>query len=270
MGILIVVLACLGLSLSPLRIRLNGWKLELVQSIRPAVVSIRTETSTLPSPPFATETAPASQSQEACCFVEPILAAIIDRPPDFVDDFSTDTGWINGISDQSGLDRIVIEDGQLRIVVGGPRNATQVTNPQVAARNFVLSVDVSIEGHGEFDRGQIDWATQKNRANLLSVSTNQVWEARACDRTGCNSIYATGGSGAIVPGRPFRVIVVAWDHQFALYLNGHFLTHIDDPIRQSGMPDINLSGYSDAPTRTTVITFDNLKFWNLDNLALLP
>lgn len=268
--LLIAVLACMGLSLTPFRIQVDGWQLEVIRSVDQTAVPAQAETPTAPSTPFASKTAVKSQNQDACLFVEPILAFIVDRPPDFTDDFSTDKGWKVNTYDQSGLDRIAVEDGQLRIFIGLPSVLTHVNHPQVSANNFVLSVDAVVETPGNLNAAGVGWTTRRNEANSFIVWTDQVWETRVCDGTGCNPNYANGGSGPIVPGRPFRMMVVAWDHQFALYLNGRFLAHVDDPISQANAPSITLFAYSNALRRSAVVAFDNLKFWNLDNLTILP
>jgi tetratricopeptide (TPR) repeat protein len=210
---------------------------------------------------------PHTSVDQGRAFAEPILAAIANRKPNFEDDFSTaSAGWEIDTYDNSGLDQFAIENGQLRLFMGGPRTLTHVRHPSVRFNDFVLVVDAIIESPGSVEGPGIGWRYSAEGAHSFVVWTNHVWETRYCNSSECEPNYASGDSGEIVAGKPVQLMVVAKGNTFALYLDGQPLAYADDPSRPPGV-EISLFAHSNAAERSAIVAFDNFKIWNLADLS---
>lgn len=267
-GAIIVALLAFGWYLSSLDGRIAIVTSDAATATNTALPVTATITPVVPTLTAAADTPSAlnPQAEQARAFAEPILQAIANKPPDFKDDFSANTGWQVNDYDGSGLDQIAVENGQLRLFMGGPRDLTHVSHPAVLANDFVLVVDASLEAPGWVDAPGIGWRNTTQGAHSFVVWTDHIWETRYCDNKGCEPNYIVGDPGKIVIGEPVQMMVVAKGTAFALYLNGKPLAYVDDPNRPPGA-DITLFAHSNATKRSAVVAFDNLKFWNLDNVS---
>lgn len=168
-------------------------------------------------------------------FAEPILAAIKDRTPDFQDNFSTTIGtW------QSGT----IESGVLR-----DTDSHSITNSFFLNKpNFVFQVDV----------GQPSTCCTHVRANDNNsiYLSPQDWGLCWSFKSDCDWDFLTWGTNKI------QVIVIVKGTQFAFYLDGAPRGYQDRSSLGSGQAGLMCS--------KETCEFDNVKFWNLDNVPNLP
>jgi photosystem II stability/assembly factor-like uncharacterized protein len=203
-----------------------------------------------------------TSATQARAFAEPILQAIADRKPDFADDFSTaEKGWVS--EGDPNLEQIAIENGRLRITVGGLRRLTHVINPAVHFNNFVLMVDAITEIQGTNDSPIVAW--RGGQHTFVLWTSQYSWETRYCGGTNCDPNYASGLDEGITVGKVMQVMIVARGSAFALYLNGNPLAYVDDPTRPPGTL-ITLTAFSGSESRATVIAFDNFKIWDISDL----
>ena len=75
-------------------------------------------------------------------FADPILVAVVNRKPDFQDDFSMNRGWLNLLS---GIGRPLyaeIQDEMLFLKLPEKRRDSILYNPKLNRRNFLLTFDL--------------------------------------------------------------------------------------------------------------------------------
>jgi tetratricopeptide (TPR) repeat protein/predicted Ser/Thr protein kinase len=299
-GLALIVLVLSGLIVSqiPGRVEISGGQVQVVMPTTPAPsaqlpLATATAVSAVPETPTAAmetkaspatqaaqasasptprptstppeATAPGSTVEQARAFAEPILAAIKDRPPDFSDDFSAnDLGWTASDYDHKGGDRVSVEGGQLRILVGGPRQLTHVFFPGLLVTSFALAVDVTAEGQGPADYSPgITW--QGGRQTFVLNTNQHSWETRYCGSNGCDSAYASGNDPNIAAGKTLRMMVVVRGKEFALYLDGKPLAYVNDPSKAEG-DDMSLAASTTATEQSILVAYDNFELWNLDKM----
>lgn len=190
-------------------------------------------------------------------FAEPILAAIKDRKPDFQDDFSTDTKrwYLNslGVTGRDWIKAVLIDKGVMRL-----QGEFSVSNYYFLYKpNIVLQVDIlppitstvavsltSPPFEGDPDKIQLD--------------PNNEWSVRHIP----DSIAIA--SGTYNGGQKTQIMVIVKDSQVAFYINGVPVAYQEIPI---------LSDYKKSERQfgcSGTCYFDNVKFWNLDNIPNLP
>jgi hypothetical protein len=203
---------------------------------------------------------------EAPALTEPFLSVMTSRPPDFAADFNAaDPAWNADDYDDRGGDQISLENGQLQITVGGARPLTHVGHPALRFNNFILSVDVTAQDPNPANYSpQLSW--QDTHQTLALWINQHRWETRYCQASGCEANTAEGVDANITAGKTMQLMVAAHGPEFAVYLNGKPLTTVNDPNRPPGT-EMTLAAYSDAVEQSTLITYDNLKVWNLDGAA---
>ena len=62
-----------------------------------------------------------------------------------------------------------------------------------------------------------------------------------------------------------RAMVIARGSEYALYLDDKPLAYVNDPSKPPA-DGFTLSAHSNAAQQATVITYDNVQVWNLDNV----
>jgi hypothetical protein len=213
-----------------------------------------------------TEPVSSPMADQARAFAEPFLKAIANRTPD-LDDFSTaDKGWRAQDYDGQGGDEVSIENGQLRILVGGTRDLTHVVNPAARFRNFVLAADVTAKSSSSRPYSpQMTWGVY----TFVLLMHGNAWVTRPCGAHDCEPDYASGYDPDIADSKTMRMMVIARGSEFALYLNGKPLAYVKDSARLPA-EGFTLAASSDDTKQATLITYDNVQVWNLDNVPGLP
>ncbi|HKZ70391.1 MAG TPA: hypothetical protein VJ020_09945, partial [Anaerolineales bacterium] len=208
--------------------------------------------------------APDAMAEQARAFAEPILQAIADRKPNFEDDFSTaGKGWVGGNLEQNEL--AVVQNGVARLEV--KEKDVSFGNEALNRKDFVLQVDARVaEG---------DKATQLI-VNFHNLS-GEYWfyvVVNSAGNTWLSDKHMPGdqrnlanGSGNVSPfGETTRIMIVARGPRAAVYLN-------DTPVAYFEDADFDTSGGTGLfcqSIRQAVCEFDNVKFWNLNNVPGLP
>jgi hypothetical protein len=207
---------------------------------------------------------PGSMAEQARAFAEPILQAIADRKPNFEDDFSTaGKGWVGGNLEQNEL--AVVQNGVARLEV--KEKDVSFGNEALNRKDFVLQLDARVaEG---------DKATQLI-VNFHGLSS-EYWfyvVVHSAGNTWLVDKHVPGdqrnlanGSGDVSPfGETTRIIIVARGPRAAIYLNGTPAAYFEDA-------DFDTSGGTGLFCQSlgqAVCEFDNVKFWNLNNVSGLP
>lgn len=223
-----------------------------------------------------TPTVLTSQAEQARAFAEPILQAIADRPPDFEDDFSTDSyGWqIDTFEGRCGQ----IADGRLALSIIPERMTPQqygrytcgAHNPSVLnVTNFVFEIDLTQT------QSEIQGVTGVQWRHTSDGHTPDGYYRVAVDMPG-NRWWTLANSSISLPGgfemlqdwqgpASGRIRVIGRGSQFAVYINETSVFYLEDDLNPSGEIDLLLTAGG-----LVTVEYDNVKLWNLDNVPGLP
>ncbi len=232
---------------------------QIIQVTEPVGVTqtfIITQTSTLSPTPTP---APDPIIEQARAFAEPFLAAIANRPPDIVDDFSTTKKhW-------EYLDHSKFQDGVL--------NQSCKNNSFAFASSFkdlVFQVELrvnksSMTSHQNiFLRWSAHSSGSRNRGIYVSLySATQDWNVIR-HWEGQFTPLASGHGNVSPLGEVTKVTIIANGEQYAVYLN-------NVPVYYTQDADLNVPGGISLGCNSSiedVIEWDNLKAWNLAYISI--
>ena len=209
------------------------------------------------------------QAEPARAFAEPILQAIANKTPEIEDDFSFYNGnWSGGFSAQNSAQ---IVDGALRLTVNDAVGDTWMGSNHAAmkADDFVVQFDTRVTAM-EFDSHLSilwRWLPSDNASYQLAFfpSLNGAWSVSGA---GGDFFFqgANGNSDFVRLGEWFNVVIIGRDERFAVLLNNQPLYYFEDSQRPIGRVVLGMNIFSgDA-----IAEFDNVKYWNLENVPGLP
>lgn len=203
-------------------------------------------------------------------FADPILEAVIDRKPDFHDDFSLYRGWLNRISGTDGFIHAERYDGMLFLRLPERTKDSFVYNPKMNRRNFVLTLDLRFN-HSQPDdtiRFQFDQSTDQSVS--FDFSNNGNWRYQWGFQ---NNPQSVSGIYEHFPPEHVPVTIIMLGAQCAVYLNNDPLAYSStcraEPISRSEIWAASFRLLRNTDHAVTV-NFDNLKLWDLDKLPALP
>ncbi|MEW5939635.1 MAG: serine/threonine-protein kinase [Chloroflexota bacterium] len=192
-------------------------------------------------------------------FAQPILDDIHDHQPNFKDDFSDRSGRFVRWSELSdGVDFI---EGIMRINTagqdGGYASGSMVANnfvlefsftPRVAVEDSIMVVSIRWEDPGGYD---------------LDINLSNGWWCMAANPKGGEwTILAEGDKSGAGINRTTHVIVIAEGDRFAFFINDKPLAYVEDDSLNGDWVSLGIW----SPNGTAEADFDNVKFWDLDNL----
>ena len=202
-------------------------------------------------------------------FAEPILAAIQVHEPDFQDDFSTNSGQWNQ------CEGCTISDGVLKINL--PNDWISAGGP-LKAINFVLQFDFTPKflAYNSFIavvfRNADLYGDKSYYSFGFSPSTN--WWGMEKDTKGgmSASTLESGFTTQLSVGAKTKLLIIARGDQVAVYLNDKPLVHHSGILDSGDWVTITSGdrGSGLGVEGHTEVDFDNVQFWNLDNITNLP
>jgi hypothetical protein len=197
-----------------------------------------------------------------------ILNAIANRPPDFQDDFSANTGWAWQMAGQ-----VSIVNGVMQVNgVGG--SGIWHDNLQSRSGDYVLQFEVRLNTPGQmgtffrlrgsdyFDAVEIDSAKGSWRIDLACCSDQEN-----------DGHY--GNTGVLPIGEINQITLILKGQDGALYLNGEPTAYFVDTTNtgnyEYGSIQLSFWGENEGafdPQKATPVSgeFDNVKFWDITNL----
>lgn len=268
-GIAVIVLLAFGWYLASLDGRIA---IVTSDASTPTNTEISMTATSTPIAPTEATVAPSTLSPQAeqarAFFAEPILQAVANRPPDIEDDFSFDNGnWSSGLSGQNSAQ---IVDGVLRLTINDAVGDTWMGSSHVAMNvdDFVIQFDVRIPAM-EFDSHLSiiwRWLPSDNSSYWLTLfpSLDGAWSLGGAG----NNFFqaANGNSDAVRIGEWFTVTIIGRGSHFAALINDQPLGEFEDVTRPIGRVVLGMNIFSgDA-----IAEFDNVKYWDLDNVPGLP
>jgi hypothetical protein len=204
-----------------------------------------TPTSTITPTPTVTPTAtitPTPTSHPAQVFAGPILAAVANVKPLFADDFSKNRGWV---WESMIYDEIKIKEGVVNVAGKGH---LWPPNPHTFANCKNLVVEFEILFLTQDTKLGITFRRQAEGAYNFDISGGGLW----------HFYHSEGAWKKLQAGKMNRVVLVARDDEFALFLENLPVFYIEDGD-YSKATDMMLTYEGQGQ-------FDNFKLWDLDQL----
>lgn len=229
---------------------------------RPSLITIASPTITNTATLRPTATATPLPSW-VTGFSEPILNAIGDRTPDFLDDFSTiNPDWnLNiynpGIDCSNSLAGVYNEILRLKADPGGCYAKADLSSG-IKMVNFVIQVDVDFE---QLSSGySVDISMWNNQ--VISLSSDGQWSSYACISE-CKKINE--GKIKINTADPVTINYVTFGYRNAFYVNKDPVAYFDQSV-----PGTNhwfgLSVSGEGVSSNNMVEIDNVKIWDLDQV----
>jgi hypothetical protein len=227
--------------------------IEVTETVDITETAVITQTPTL-SPTASPTPTPDPIIEQARAFAGPFLAAIVNRPPDIVDDFSTiKKHW-------KFIDHSKIQDGVLYQTC--KYGSTAVAN---SIKDLVFQVELrvnksSMTSHQNiFLRWSAPSSGTRNRGIFVALySATQDWEVIRHWEEQFTPLAS--GHGNVSPlGEMTKVTIIAKGEQYAVYLN-------NVPVFYTQDADLNVPGGINLGCNSSsedMIEWDNLKAWNL-------
>lgn len=201
-------------------------------------------------------------------FVEPILAAIKDRPPDYQDDFSDPaSGWDIG---QSERGEVGYKDGKYFILSTSTSDANGDWGSRVFS-DFVLEVDVQYVS-GEAGIWFVilrDWRKSTPPPGFYGIESFLNEDlVRLCKWGGGYGYTRLVSSPPNVRKPDYetnQVMAILKGNQLAFYINGQPAGLVTDDTFSKGTIGLAAGTSSDTPLE---VHYDNLKVWDISDLSL--
>lgn len=233
----------------------------------PQIALTASPTSIVPTQTSIPTSTPDQLVEKARAFFEPILAVIAERPPDFEDDFST-----SGRDWQFFEPYVRIENGSLEINVPEGETYGSAQHSQMWAPDFVFQIDVRADVLEDVPEhvSEVDILLREQASKGGSYSLSlypQLAKWQIYDHVD-DMLLATGGlPDQASMGQWMKIVVVARGNQFAIFINDQFIYYFIDDTLPDGQNKFGAGGPGGGRAEAK---FDNVKFWNLDNVPGLP
>ena len=190
--------------------------------------------------------------------LEPVLAYVKNKPPDFADDFSkTNPAW------NPFQEGITINDGTLRMTMQSGTPTEKIgpfSRDMNTGNDFWLEFDFFFEGSSADAYLNEGFSSTGNGSGTnwgISIDlAKQDWFIGLSD----NSIKKSGHLDESLKGKWVHLLVVYSNAQVVGFLNGELLGYLEG-IPKSG----NETWIIGTTTGQAEIWLDNVKFWNLDS-----
>ena len=206
------------------------------------------------------------QAEQARAFAEPILQAIASRKPDVADDFSAVAqNWDCDGKPLQTTGECKVVDGVVRMtpVKGG---FSDLSHPWQVAGSFVLMIDAR-QMSGSCASGFQFFLMGPDRWNNLHLSPCMNEASMHVGFGGQIHPELEGSGGSVRPiGETNHILVIARGPRFAFYLNDVLVAYFEE----SHLDAAHQIGFRCSALPEMVCEFDNVRFWNLDNVPGLP
>jgi tetratricopeptide (TPR) repeat protein len=254
-----IILIMLGVFLGP----------KLWESISTALE--RTPVATEASVTEAEERSPlTSNVLSAQAFAGPILASIIDKTPDFEEDFSTPRNYWSEFylyedDETQVLLSELVTDEVLRLTEGGKIHGYEFRCVDFVGENFVLQYDINIDWTA---RDTVVFfnirGSQTDRFYRFSLQVNGYWKIEE-DGFEVHEIgVVQEGNTTLERDQFYTLKLIAMDDEFAIYLNADPLVYFKESTLLGR--ENSLGAYADTWSNFNPelkVDIDNIKFWNL-------
>lgn len=192
-------------------------------------------------------------------FAKPILSDIEGHSPNFEDDFSVMTGRFARWSSLSG--KVMFTEGVMRLNTTGRDGAS--AGGSLIATDFVLEFEFTprIISDGSAVAPGMRWNDVGGYG--FNLNLNDPWCGLLSIPVGQDVRFVVEGSSDTTGlNHKTSVVIIAKDKRFAFYANGKPLFSAEDSTWLGDWVDIGVW----APKGPAEVDFDNVQFWDLNNL----
>jgi hypothetical protein len=191
-------------------------------------------------------------------FAEPILAETLAHMPNFEDAFSILDGrfvrWSNiSAGVKFGNDVMHVDTTGTDWSAGGG---------SLVATNFVLKYEFTPITIGSGSSVCSNFRSDVGGYNFCVNLSDDGWGMGGFPPEGDYYTILEGGSNGVSADHTTIVTIIARENEFAFYIDDAFIGYIRDNSYKGTWVDIGVH----APNEVTTVDFDNVQFWDLDNL----
>jgi hypothetical protein len=202
-------------------------------------------------------------------FAQPILDAVAIRPPDFQDDFSSNTsGWklLAGASEEKVV-TMEISKGVM-VLMGEGQSVFGTETYKANNKDFVLQVDISILSLTPGCNATVQWGGGGDGPGRMFLLEAGLWRLTSIflsqDQIQFSPDMPSEGSLTFKSSGVYTITIISKDPEFAASLDGDPVTYIYDISRP---PDSGFTFYLWVPdANICAAEYDNLKVWNISDL----
>ena len=226
-------------------------------------------------------------------FADPILVKLVNRKPDFQDDFSLvciynsqrmdrcpseeempnfiddlavlNKGWFYMVpGSKKGPYYADVQDGALLLTSPSEKEDREgmVYNPYLLHKNFVLSFEFQFDHTEPDDLVRFQFSQSADQSVNLDLSKNTSWRFY-------NTGQAVSGVFEYFPPEPIRIMFILLDKKCAVYLNDIPAGYLDE-CRSAAVvgsfPWALSFHVIAAPDHVASAKIDNVKLWDLDKV----
>ncbi len=191
-------------------------------------------------------------------FSGPILEEVNGHTPNFADDFSDLNGRFSRWGDLAA--GVSFTDGIMRINTAGTDWAS--AGGSLNASDFVLRFDFTPRTISDQSGIYVDFRCTDDGCYNFGFNLFDDWWGMGYMPGGVYQTVSDGSSDEVGPDRRTSVIVIASGNEFAFYANGRPILHATHRSLQGEYVSIGVW----APEDVAEVDFDNVQFWDLNNL----
>jgi hypothetical protein len=248
------------------------------EDAEPLVSQMAAITPTKTIRPTATATPIPAWVTESSVWAEPILAAVNDLPPDFLDDFSLgETAWIYtddgnemdpGCYDPDNLKQDITDGKMILSLVDCQVAGLRVPDMQYA--NYVLQLEVNFQDSPlglEFRTwGKSPSVEEINHGFFIQKSGSWGYSVSKHDE----SIKEDRGNIKFDSSKPVTITIINQSPIFLVYLDSTPVTFYNAPEAYPGPSglDFTVNSWARIPIEPLSLELDNVKIWDLDRLDI--
>lgn len=246
------------------------------QQTIPTVTPTKTRTVILLPTPATTPTSSSAYPQATPVpawvtdFADPILEALVNRKPDFQDDFSIYRGWFIRLSGVDGYTYAERYDEMLLLRLPEKIKDAITFNPRINRTNFVLTLELRFNHDQPDDTVRFQFDGSPDQSIAFNLSNNRNWRLQWGTQDNWQfmaDVYPH------FPPEHTPVTIIMQGTQCAFYLNNDPLVYLNNCRTD---PNIKLQAWVASfrllkdTDHDVVVNFDNLKLWDLDKIPGLP
>jgi hypothetical protein len=189
-------------------------------------------------------------------FAKPILSAMDSHAPNFKDDFSTTRGrfvrWSSMTTGVSFTEGVMRMKGENWTGAGG----------SLVATDFAISFDVTPRVIGSGSSFAVTFRSGNDQWYDFHCNLNDDWCGMMAFLEGQEGFVISGDMSGTDPRQRRNILVIAKGNEFAFYIDERPFVYVRDNRLHGERIDIGLW----SSPGSSEIDFDNVKFWDLNNL----
>lgn len=201
-------------------------------------------------------------------FSEPIINSINNEKPSYTDDFTTNKGWnydIMGLySNKLGIRNI--ENGKLTLYAGGKKGWSDISNPDIFYKNYVLKVDARLENAAAWGKILFFYNTKPHENGNYAYDhfTIEILESNINFLSQVYPRKTIYNNSKNFAEEKVSIMLIIYDNDISVYINGKPVWfHQNKRISKGSY--ISFIGNIRNDSLVPVVSFKNLEIWDLDH-----